>query len=455
MKFEEMTLSPNIMSGLQDVNYTELTELQENALPGILEGKDALIKAAPGKNKNATFVIPALAKIDANDKVEGTTSLILTPGSEESKQIDELIWAMGYHAEIECASIDLDGSMEEQKELLKKAPQVIVGNPGPLLNVLQEMRYIFRHVDYVVIDEIDKMISLNLMPQVKNILKRVISEHQTLILTEELTDEVEEFAEHTLDDGIALGFDPANSQILSTPPKVPGDLDQGYIYVPNRMKITTFMAHIEENPDDRCVIFTASKRGTDRLYKTLRKQNFKATSLHGKLSDEKHAQRLANFTNGDVQFLLVADISAAALDIENVKQVINYDVPNDPDEYRYRTDLVGSGRASRIVSLVSKQDRSDINKIAKELGPAPAELDLPAKVKQKLKERQKKKKKSGAKKRRNGNKNNKNRNRQKKGSEKGMELPRPSYDKLSGGKKGSGKKDKKTGVIEMLKNLFS
>lgn len=450
-----MTLAPNIMSGLQDVNYTELTELQEKALPKILEDNDVLIKADPGKSKNATFVIPALAKIDEKEEVEGTITLILTPNSTEAQQIDELVWAMGYHAQIECASIDLDGNEDEQKELLKNAPQVIVGNPGPLLNTMQDLRYIFRHVDYLVIDELDKLISLDLLPKIKNILKRVLSDHQTLIFTSELNDSVEEFAEDILDEGVAIGFEPEESQVLNKPPKVPGDLEQGYIYVPNRMKITTFMAHIEESPDDRCVIFAASKRGTDRLYKVLRKRNFKATSLHDKLSEEKHAQRLANFTNGDVQFLLVADISAAMLAVNNVKQVINYDVPSDPDEYRYRTDLVGSGKASRIISLVSKQDRSDINNLEEKLGQAPKELELPKEVKQKLKERRKKKKRAGSKKRRNGN--NKTQSRKKKKKSSGMELPRPSYDKLSGGKSGNSKhkEDKKSGVIAMLKNLFS
>ncbi|SMO37447.1 Superfamily II DNA and RNA helicase [Fodinibius sediminis] len=452
-----MNLSPNIMSGLQDLNYTELTELQEKALPTILEGKDALIKAEPGKSKNATFVIPALAKIDAKENVVDTTTLVITPNASESQQIDELIWAMGYHAQIECASIDLDGDEEEQKQLLKDAPQVIVGNPGPLLNLLQDLRYVFRNVDYLVIDELDKLISLDLMDRVQNILKRVLSKHQTLIFTSDLTKEVEDFAEKNLEEGEAIGFDPAETQVLNKPPEVPDNLSQGYIYVPNRMKISTFMAHIEESSDDRCVIFTASKRGTDRLYKILRKNNFKATSLHGKLSDKKRAQRLANFTNGDVQFLLVADISAAALNISDVKQIINYDVPGDPDEYRYRTGLVSSGKAARIVSLVSKQDRSDINKLEKELGQVPKEMDLPDKVKQKLKERRQKKKKSKSKskskKRRGGNGK---KQQQKKKKSNGMELPRPSYDKLSGGKSGkSTKKDKKTGVIEMLKNLFS
>lgn len=452
MKFEEMSLSPNILSGLRDVNYTELTELQEQALPVILEGRDAIIKAKPGNSKNACFVIPALAKIDSQEEIEGVKVLVITPNSAEAHQIEELIRGVGYHAQIECGSVDLDRDKEEQKESLVAGPQVIVGNPGPLLDTLKELRYIFRDVDYLVIDDLAKILSLNLLPQVRDILKRVLSEHQTLIFTDELTDEIQEFAENTLNEGKVIGFNDNETALLNKPPKVAKDLSQGYIYVPNRMKITTLMAHIDESPDDRCVIFTASKRGTDRLYKILRKRDYRATSLHSNLSDEKLAQRFSNFTNGDVQFLLVGDLSAASLNITDVKQVINYDVPKDPDEYRFRSNLVSDGKASRIVSLVSKQDRSDINQLENKLGHPPKELDLPKEVKQKLQERKKKKR---AQKKQNGKKKSRQKNKKEKRKSKDMELPRPSYDKLSGGKAGSNKKDEKSGVINMLKNLFS
>jgi ATP-dependent RNA helicase RhlE len=450
LKFEELSLSPSILSGLQDVDYTELTELQEQALPKILEGQDALVKAAPNQSKNACFVIPALARIDAKDDVEEPSALILTPNSDEAQEIDKLVWAAGYHAQIECASIDLDSSKEEQKESLLDGPQVIVGNPGPLADTLQELRHIFREVDYVVIDDLAKIASLSLLPQVKKILKRILSDHQTVIFTDELTDEIKDFAEDTLDEGTSIGFDGNTATLLNKPPTVTKELSHGYIYVPNRMKITTLMAQVEESDSDRCVIFTASKRGTDRLYKILRKRNHKATSLHDKLSDEKLAQRFSNFTNGDVQFLLVGDISAATLKLTDVKEIINYDVPKNPDEYRYRTSLVADGKA-RIISLVSKQDRSDINELESNLGNPPKELDLPQKVQQELKERKKKKRSQN---KQNGKKKSRGKSK-KKAKTNDMELPKPSYDKLSGGEAGQNKKDEKTGVINMLKNLFS
>lgn len=447
-----MTLSPDIMSGLKDVNYSELTELQEAVLPVVLEGKDAFIQAEPGSSKNASFVIPALERISQIEEVEGTKVLVLTPNPKESKEIDELVWAMGYHAEIECASIDLDKEEEEQTESLQSNLEVIVGNPGPLDEIMQDQRYIFRQVELVVIDSADEMVSLNLTSRIKNILKRVLSDYQTLVYTSKVNDEVTEFAKSLLDDPEIIGFENRSAPVnLTEPPKVTNDLTHGYIYVPNRMKISTLMAHIDDTPTDSCVIFTASKRGTDRLYRILRKRNLKATSLHGKLSDEKRSQRFANFANGDVQYLLVADISAAELDIERVTQVINYDVPNDPDEYRFRASLVGDGKASRVISLVSKQDRSDINNLENELGQAPKELSLPNKVKEKLNQRKKQKHKS---KKKRGKKSRNGRKKQKK-KDNDMELPRPSFDKLSGGRSGDVKQDQKSGVINLLKKLFS
>lgn len=453
MKFEEMTLSPNIMSGLQDINYTELSELQENVIPAVLEGHDALIRAEPGSSKIASFVIPALEQVNKREDKDGTSVLVLTPNPEESREIDELVWAMGYHAQIECASIDMDTDLEEQKEAIQSEVEVIVGNPGPLLDVCQDLRFIFRDVEVVVIDAADKMVALNLQDKIQNILKRVLSDHQTLIYSEEVNDEVKELTKQHTEDPIAIGFEDKPG-MLTDPPKVDQNLTQGYIYVPNRMKITTLMAHLEDTPHDNCVIFTASKRGTDRLYRTLRKNDMKATSLHGKLSDEKKSQRFANFTNGDVQYLLVADIPAAELGLDRVTQVINYDVPNDPDEYRYRAGFVGSGTASRIVSLVSKQDRSDINELENSLGQAPKELPLPEKVKQKLEKRKKQKKKKSREDNRDKQSKQSNNGRGKKKNDE-LQLPRPSYDKLSGGKKGDTPKDQKSGVIGLIKKLFS
>lgn len=459
-----MNLSPEIMSGLKDVQYEEATPLQESVIPKILDGKDLLIKNNGDKGKYGSVVIPALEKMIRDGDTGDTRVLVLTPNPKEAREIDELVWALGYHKQIECATVDLDKERDKQVEALTSQVPVLVGNPGPLIDVMEDELFIFRNVDLVIVDNADEMASLNLTDRIRDILRRVVSDdRQSVVFADQLSPKVKELSNLVLDEPEMIGFEEVSDKALMEPPSVPSNLKQGFINVPPRMKISTLMAHIDNTPSDTCVIFCASKRGTDRLYRAFKKRDLKATSVHSELSDEKRDQRLSNFTGGDVQYLLVAEIPARDLGIERVTQVINYDVPNDPDEYRFRATMVESGKASRIVSLVSKQDRSDINELKNELGQAPQKLPLPDEVQKKLEER--KSKKSNGRGRKPEKKKEKDRpkrgsgrkprgKKQDKEEQDKLELPRPSYDKLSGGRSGH-KKDQKQGVVEFFKRLLS
>lgn len=456
MKFEELNLNPDVLKGLNDVGNTNPTSLQETIIPAFLEGKDAFVKAGDIQGKVDVISITTLHTFTSKENTEGTQILILTPNPKGAHHIIGEISELGKHTSVTSASIDADGDKEAQEQALANKTPVIVANPARLLEILEDNLFIFRNIDFLVIDGLDEMINSGFEEQLKKIKKRVVSESQKLLFTNELNSQVKALADHFIENPALIGFEKLgnNGQTQQGPPEVPKNLSQGYINVPSRMKITTLMAHIENTPSDNCVIFTASKRGTDRLYRIFRKNNLKVTSLHGKLSDEKRAQRFANFTNGDVQYLLVSDISAAELDLSKVVQVINYDVPNEAEEYKYRANLVGTGKAARIVSLVSKQDQNDIRELKNEVGQAPQELPLPDKVVKKLEERKKKgkrnKKKDNRPKR--GSKKSRGKGREKRDKNK-MELPRPSYEKLSGGR--SGDKDERTGVVEFFRKLFS
>ncbi len=456
MKFDELNLNPAVLKGLNDLGNTNPTSLQETIIPAFLDGKNAFVKAGDIQGKVEVISITTVDTISKNEDEEGTLVLILTPNPKGAHHIVGQISELAKHEEVTSASIDMDGEREAQEQAVVNGTSVLVANPGRLLDILEDNLFVFRNLKFMVIDGLDEMIDIGLEEQLKKIKKRVMNESQKLLFTNELNNKVKSLADHFLESPALVGFENlgSNGQTLQGPPEVSKDLSQGYINVPSRMKITTLMAHIENTPTDKCVIFTASKRGTDRLYRIFRKNNLKVTSLHGKLSDEKRSQRFANFTNGDVQYLLVSDISASELSIDKVTQVINYDVPNEPDEYKYRANLVGAGKASRIVSLVSKQDQNDIRDLKNEIGQSPEELALPDKVVEKLEERKQK-----------GGKKQKKGSRPKRGSDKGkkekkqrdkknkMELPRPSYEKLSGGR--TGEEDERTGVVEFFKKLFS
>lgn len=460
LKFEDLNLDPDVLQGLNELGSTKPNSLQETIIPAYLNGKDAFVKAddIPGKVEVITITTLDTFSKNREEESEGTLVLILTPNPKGAHHIVGEISELGKHTAITCASVDRDGDKQAQDQAVTNRTPVIVATPERLLEILEDNLFIFRHLKFLVVDGLDEMLEMGMEEQLKNIKMRIMCEAQKLLFTNQLNNQVKAMANHYLENPELIGFENLgnNGQTLEGPPEVPKDLTQGYINVPSRMKISTLMAHIEKTPTDTCVIFTASKRGTDRLYRIFRKNNLKVTSIHGKLSDEKREQRFANFTNGDVQYLLVAEISASELNLNNVTQVINYDVPNDPEEYKYRASLVGEGKAARIVSLVSKQDQSDIRELKNEIGQSPEELPLPDKVVQKLEERKKKggrgkKGKGGSRPKRGsrgGQKQEKERDRKDK-----MELPRPSYEKLSGGR--TGEEDERSGVVEFFKKLFS
>lgn len=629
MSFEEYGLSPELLSGLADVRIEEPTPLQNEVLPAALQGKNMLVKNTA--EDEGTFLIPALNKIAQNGEVAGTQVLILTPSIERAKKIDELVWAMGYHAQISSALLDMKGKKDEQEQAVLDGAPVVVANPGRLIEILEKNNFHFRDLELIVIDEAHEMENFNLVNRVKDILRFVNGEPQTLILsgkknhatdqlvkaalrnpefvgfesngqstadagpstkedvdidgakeklekanvevvlnpktdsdeseakkeddTEEekespkekleeaevevvlnpdsessekqdsseeeetpkekldeaevdvvLNPDQEDSKEETPENGIVLPDEaekklkevsvkvvlkkdlPADSEkkekqeasspkekkedvepVLANPvlqgekdvlpDPVSRNLEQGYINVPPRMKISTLMAHLESSKAKKVVVFAASKRTTDRLFRIIRKKSWGVVSISEGIDDKTYDERFRKFTSGEMRVLLVGGIAAKDVEIEEVQEVINYDVPSEVEEYKYRAELVGRGKATQIISLVSKMDRDDIKEITDKVGYPPTELPLPKELEDK-----KKKKKSGSNKKKTNNRskgrnkgkgsNNKrdnNRNR-KRAKVKKLELPRPTYDGLSGGREG--KKESSGGIFGWVKNLF-
>lgn len=603
MSFEEYGLSPELLSGLADVRIEKPTSLQHEVLSAALQGKHMLVKTEA--EEEGAFLIPALQKIAENGEVTGTQVLILTPSIERAKKIDELVWAMGYHAQISSALLSMKGNKSEQEEAVLDGAPVVVANPGRLVDILEKNNFQLPNLKFLVIDEAHEMENFNLVNRVKDILRFVDGEPQALILSnhdnkatkqlaeaalknpeligfkaEELAEgenkesekELEESAPKEIDlkqaeeklnsasvkvvlkkdivedsspeietedkvetSGIEESTEDAEKedteetveeaedakaelteeelkaaeeklqkasvtvvlkkdieaeeksqeeekpQAVSKKKSIPVDgFEQGYINVPTRMKISILMSHLEEYSEDRVILFAASKRTIDRLFRIIRKKSWGVASVSDTLDEETYNERFARFTSGEMRILLVGGIAADKVKIEDVDQIINYDVPSEVEEYSYRAELVGKGKVKRIVSLVSGMDKEDIDRITNEAGFAPVELPLPKeviekkekkakatpkpKVEVKKKPAPKKSKKASTNSRkgpvnkqskskgsnRNGNRNqnNKSSGRGTKGKKTG--LPRPTYDGLSGGRDGN----KSSGVFGWVKKLF-
>ncbi len=468
MSFNQFRLRSDILKGLKDVKIESPSPLQKKIFKAVQEKKDLVINTTIEDKPEVGYLISLLNEISQSERRQGTRAIILAGNKERAKHLDEWIWAIGYHSSIESACFTEDGNEKEQKTALSAGPVVIVATPARLAHLLEENRLIFREVQQLIVDQAEMISDWQ---QIEVISKRVIGKCQRIFTAAKDSKELRDAEKQILQDPelVTLAKKPASDAELpekNVPekteekiPEVPKNLTQYYINVPPRSKITTLLAHLDNTKTDSVVIFAASTKTADRLYKILRKNNKRAVSLHEKLDEKTFTERFERFTSGNVQHLLAGDLSAAKLPLKEATQVINYDVPEDVNEYKLRADLVGDGKATRITSLVSKQDRSDINTICDSLGYAPEELPLPTKVKEKISPNNDKPKKSTAKrgKRSGGRSNSRSKStKQKRG--KGhknkqtlKELPRPTFDQLEGGRTG---KKKKKGFLGFIKNLF-
>lgn len=429
---------------MKDLKIDKPSPKQRKILDAVASGSDLVINTFREEKPEIGYLLKVLNEIAISERRTGTKAIIISNDAERAKELDEWIWAVGYHAKIESANISTEGDPDEQIKLLSSGPPVVVATPDRLASLLKEGRYIFREVHLMVIDQADQIQDWD---AINVITKRIIGKCQRVFTAEKDSKELREAEKKYLTDPELV------TETKNKPGKqvITPDLTQYYINVPPRSKISTLMAHLKKSSAEPVVIFTASKRTADRLYKILRKGGLRAVSIHPALDESTFKERFERFSTNNVQHLIAGEFSANDLDINNVAQVINYDVPEDVNEYKLRAELVGEGKATKLLSLVSKQDKSDIKAICESLGYAPEEMPLPEQVKQKKTGRGKSKKSRSKEKPQRG-KYKKHKREKKKTL---TELPRPTYDKLSGGR--SGKKDEKeeeSGIIGFIKKLF-
>lgn len=442
--------------------------LQKKIFNAVKEKQDLVINTRTSDKPEIGYLTSLLNEISKTERRQGTRAIILAADPKRAKKLDEWIWAVGYHASIESACITGDGNRDEQSSTISAGPVILVATPGRLAEILEHNRVIFREVQQLVIDQAELIEEWGPVETVSN---RIIGKCQRIFTAEKDSKKIRDAEAQILTNPTLVTLkkketqkqpekQPGTQEKPSGKPVIPSSLTQYYINVPPRSKISTLMAHLDLTPADSVVIFTASRKTADRLYKIFRKNGKRAVSIHGELDDKTFKERFERFITGNVNHLIAGDMNAEKLEIDNVTQVINYDVPEEATEYRHRAELVGSGKATRIISLVSRQDRSSIQSLCDSLGYAPEEIPLPKSVKEKVQDksstRRSVKPSPGKQKRHKTEKHTPKRSQRNHGrsNEKPYKgLPRPTFDQLEGGRTGTPQKEKK-GIAGFFKKLF-
>jgi ATP-dependent RNA helicase RhlE len=352
MSFASLGLSDALVRAVTEVGYTKPTPIQLQAIPAVLAGRDLLANAQTGTGKTAGFVLPILHRL-AETPASGRRTirvLILTPTRELAAQVEESVRVYGKHVSPKSTVIFGGVNINPQFDALKRGVDIVVATPGRLLDHHGQRTIDLSKVEVLVLDEADRMLDMGFMPDIKRILAVLPKRRQNLLFSATFSDEIRQLATGLLHDPLAIQVTPRNSTVEAVAQKV--------LPVDAKRK-SELLAHlIKSNSWYQVLVFTRTKHGANRLAAQLEKNGISALPIHGNKSQNARTRALAAFKSGELQTLVATDIAARGLDIEQLPHVVNFDLPNVPEDYVHRIGRTGrAGATGEAISLVSREEQ--------------------------------------------------------------------------------------------------
>jgi ATP-dependent RNA helicase RhlE len=386
-EFKNLGLADPILRAVDAEGYTEATPIQSKVIPAMLAGHDILGTAQTGTGKTAAFVLPLLHRI-AEDRVpaqpKGCTALILAPTRELAAQIVDSIRTYGRHTRPTTAIIIGGAKAGQQIRAMAKGVDILVATPGRLIDLMGSGAVRIGGCSTVVLDEADQMLDLGFMPAIKRILAAMPRERQTVLLSATMPKQIRALANEFLTSPESIAVAPASRPIEK--------IDQSVIHVDRGGKAGQLVAILRGEDVDRSIVFTRTKRGADKVCRTLQAAGIDAAAIHGNKSQNQRERTLKAFRAGTVRVLVATDIAARGIDIDDVSHVINFELPNVPESYVHRIGRTArAGRTGIAVSLCDGSERAFLKDIEKVIGasvpvrqrePQPEGMPAPALIAQ-------------------------------------------------------------------------
>ena len=358
MTFETLGLAPALLRALDEQGYTQPTPIQEQAIPLALEGHDLLAGAQTGTGKTAGFTLPMLQLLSTRPaaKAGAIRALVLTPTRELAAQVEEAIRAYGQYLELTSTVIFGGVGMNPQINRIARGVDILVATPGRLLDLEGQNHIDLSHVEILVLDEADRMLDMGFIHDVKKVLALLPKHKQSLLFSATFSDEIRELAGNLLKD-------PKSVQV--TPPNTTVERIAQVIYPVGRNRKKDVLAHlVGENDWSQVLVFTRTKFGANKVADFLNDKGIKSMALHGNKSQSARTQALAEFKTGDLRALVATDIAARGIDIDELPHVVNYDIPNVPEDYVHRIGRTGrAGNSGEAVSLVCMDEEGFMHEI--------------------------------------------------------------------------------------------
>lgn len=365
MFFDEFDLEDEVLDGLDAMHFSEATPVQEATIPLLLEGKDMIACAQTGTGKTAAYILPIINKLSRGLGVKDrVNAVIMAPTRELALQIEQQVEGFAYFLPISSVAIygGTDGiAFAQQQRGLNLGADIVIATPGRLLSLLSLSNAELSDVSYFVLDEADRMLDMGFSEDILEIRRLLPQQCQTVMFSATMPPKIKKFARTILQN-------PAEVELaISRPPE---SIRQSAYICKETQKMPILMDIFARSSAERSIVFSSRKQKVKELYRALKGRGIKVEEMHSDLEQSAREEVMRNFKNGTVDLLVATDIVARGIDIDNIRMVINYDVPRDPEDYVHRIGRTarGTGEAGEAITFVSPEEQRDFHQIETFLG---------------------------------------------------------------------------------------
>jgi len=365
MSFDSLGLSAPILQAVAETGYDTPSPIQSQAIPVILEGKDMMAAAQTGTGKTAGFTLPMLELLSRGEHAHANQvrALVLTPTRELAAQVEASVVTYSKHLPLRSAVVFGGVKINPQMIKLRKGVDVLVATPGRLLDLYNQNAVKFKQLEMLVLDEADRMLDMGFIHDIKKILAALPKQRQNLLFSATFSTEIRQLARGMVNNPVEISVSPRNTTVKS--------VKQWICPVDKKQKSALLLQLIKDNDWKQVLVFSRTKHGANRLARFLEERGVNSAAIHGNKSQGARTKALAGFKDGSVRILVATDIAARGLDIDQLPQVVNFDLPNVPEDYIHRIGRTGrAGATGQAVSLVSADEfkqLSDIERLIQEV----------------------------------------------------------------------------------------
>ncbi len=368
--FNDLGIEPSILKAIEEMGFTEPTDVQRKAIPHILNHEDMIVMSKTGSGKTAVFSVPMLQM--TNPAAPGPQGLILTPTRELAVQIDRDLKQLSKHLQHKTMAVYGQHNMAAEIQALKKGVSIVTGTPGRVYDHIRHGNLKVKHIHFLVLDEADRMLDMGFFDQVLRIIKTLPKDRSTLLFSATMPVEIRKISREYMKQPITIEIESQTKTVDS--------IRQSYYRMEKNEKRTQLNRLLLTERPESCLIFCNTRIAVEQVQSFLSRKGYACQALHGDISQNKRLETMQQFKKGTFHLLVATDVAARGIHIDDLSLVVNYDVPLEKDGYVHRIGRTGrAGKVGRAVTFVTGEDIMSLYAIEEHTGAMIAEEDLPSK----------------------------------------------------------------------------